>query len=112
MFEKREGEQELDFDPARLAGDGHVVFIGQLRSPWKTREDCPKNMDAARQLGRSATVAIDEAYRRGLKGLERASHVVVLTWLHRADRNLIIQKPRHASAASGVFALRSPVRAP
>ena len=26
------------------------------------------------------------------------------------SRNLIVQKPRHASAASGVFALRSPAR--
>ena len=44
MFEKREGEQELGFDPAALAGDGHIVFIGRIRSPWTTREDCPKNM--------------------------------------------------------------------
>ena len=51
MFEKREGEQELGFDPAELGGDGHVVFIGRVRSPWKTRADCPKNMDAARQSG-------------------------------------------------------------
>jgi tRNA (adenine37-N6)-methyltransferase len=110
VFEKREGEEELGFDPATLGGDGHVVFIGRIGSPWKTREDCPKNMDAARQSGLPATVAIDEPYRRGLQGLERASHVVILTWLHSAARNLIFQKPRHASVASGVFALRSPAR--
>ena len=81
MFEKREGEMALGFDPAALAGDGHIVFIGRIRSPWKTRDDCPKNMRAARERGLPATVEIDEAYRRGLAGLERASHVVILTWL-------------------------------
>ena len=81
MSDKREGEQELGFDPAALAGDGHVVFIGRIGSPWTTREECPKNMRAARELGLPATVAIDEPYRRGLAGLERASHVVILTWL-------------------------------
>ncbi len=110
MFEKREGEQELDFDPAGLAGDARIVFIGVVRSSWTSREDCPKNMEAARRTGQSASLVIDEPYRRGLDGLRRASHVVILTWLHRAGRNLIVQKPRHAGAASGVFALRSPAR--
>jgi tRNA (Thr-GGU) A37 N-methylase len=35
---------------------------------------------------------------------------VVLSWLGFAPRNLIIQKPRHATEAKGVFALRSPAR--
>ena len=110
MSEKRDGEQELGFDPAVLAGDGHVVFIGRVGSPWKTRADCPKNMRAARELGLPATAAIDEPYRPGLGRLERASHVVILTWFHEASRKLIVQKPRHAEVASGVFALRSPAR--
>jgi len=110
MSEKRDGEQELGFDPAMLAGDGHVVFIGRVASPWKTRADCPKNMRAAQELGLPATVAIDEPYRRGLERLARASHVVILTWFHEASRKLIVQKPRHAEVASGVFALRSPAR--
>jgi tRNA (Thr-GGU) A37 N-methylase len=33
-----------------------------------------------------------------------------LTWLHHSPRNLIVQKPRHAPEAKGVFALRSPAR--
>jgi tRNA-Thr(GGU) m(6)t(6)A37 methyltransferase TsaA len=110
MPEKREGERELGFDPAALAGDGHVVFIGRARSPWRTREDCPKNMREARERGGSGSVEIAAPYRAGLEGLERASHVVILTWLDRAPRNVIVQKPRHAPAASGVFSLRSPAR--
>lgn len=110
MFEKREGERVLADDPATLPADGEVVFIGRIRSPWKHREDCPKNMRAARERGEQATVEIALAYRPGLDGLERATHVIVLSWFHHATRNLIVQKPRHAAETSGVFALRSPAR--
>ncbi|AZO02367.1 MULTISPECIES: tRNA (N6-threonylcarbamoyladenosine(37)-N6)-methyltransferase TrmO [unclassified Mesorhizobium] len=110
MFETREGETLLAADPAELRPDGHVVFIGRIVSPWTRREDCPKNMRAARESGRAATVLIDEPYRPGLRNLERASHMVILSWLHHAPRNLIVQKPRHAAESKGVFSLRSPAR--
>ena len=109
-FVVREGEVALEIDPAALPGDGHVVFIGHVASPWLRRQDCPKNTRAARETGRPATVIVDAPYRAGLRGLEGASHVIVLTWLDRSPRNLIVQKPRHASEAKGVFALRSPLR--
>ncbi|RWL46461.1 MAG: tRNA (N6-threonylcarbamoyladenosine(37)-N6)-methyltransferase TrmO [Mesorhizobium sp.] len=110
MFETREGETLLEPDPEQLRPDGHVVFIGRIASPWISREDCPKNMRAARESGRTAEVLIDQPYRAGLQNLERASHVVILSWLHHAPRNLIVQKPRHASEPKGVFSLRSPAR--
>jgi tRNA (adenine37-N6)-methyltransferase len=110
MTGQREGELALGFDPADLTGDAHLVFIGRIRSPWKTRDDCPKNMQEARETGRIASVEIDDAYRPGLDGLQRASHVVILSWFDRAPRNLIVQKPRHSPRASGTFALRSPAR--
>ena len=48
-----------------------LVVVGLLRSPWKSREACPKNMAQARERGRSAVVAIAEPYRPGLAGLEQ-----------------------------------------
>jgi tRNA-Thr(GGU) m(6)t(6)A37 methyltransferase TsaA len=110
MFETREGETLLEADPAQLRPDGHVVFIGRIASPWASREDCPKNMQAARETGRAATVLIDAPYRPGLRNLERASHIVILSWFHHAPRNLIVKKPRHAAEPKGVFSLRSPAR--
>lgn len=110
IFGPREGEVPLAEDPAAMAGDGHVVFIGKIRSPWQAREECPKNMAAARSTGQTARIEIDGPFRPGLEGLDRASHVVIMSWLHHSPRNLIIQKPRHAAAATGVFALRSPAR--
>ena len=110
MYETRGGEVALVDDPAQHAGDAHVVFIGTVRSPWVRRDDCPKNMREARERGQQASVEIAPEFRDGLQGLSAASHVVLLTWLHHAPRNLIVQKPRHASEAKGVFALRSPAR--
>lgn len=110
MKERREGEIELPFDPALTADDAALLFIGRVHSPWTSRQDCPRNMAAARESGRPATVAVEPAFRAGLAGLEDVSHVAVLTWLDRAPRNLIVQKPRHAPAPRGTFALRSPAR--
>jgi len=110
MFENREGERQLEADPATMPADANIVFIGSIASPWTRREDCPKNMRAARETGRPATLIVDAPYRAGLAGLEGVSHVAILTWLHHAPRNLIVQKPRHATEPKGVFALRSPVR--
>lgn len=110
MSGMRDGEEALPFDPAERAGDGQIVFIGRIVSPWTNRADCPKNMAAARETGRPAQAIVDEEYRRGLLGLESASHVILLTWLADAGRNLIRQRPRHRPEATGTFALRSPVR--
>ena len=107
---KREGERQLPFDPAAMPADAGLVFIGKVRSPWIERSECPKNMAAARERGRPASVEIAEPYREGLEGLSGFSHVVILTWLDRSDRDLIVQFPRHATAPRGTFALRSPAR--
>jgi tRNA-Thr(GGU) m(6)t(6)A37 methyltransferase TsaA len=107
---QRDGELALGRDPAAYARDGAIVFIGRVRSPWQSREECPKNMAAAREAGKQATIEVEPEFRQGLLGLDGYSHVVLLSWFDRAERNLIVQKPRHATEAKGVFALRSPVR--
>jgi tRNA (adenine37-N6)-methyltransferase len=106
----RPGEVALAFDPAQTAGDAHLVFIGRAETPWPNRDDCPKNIRQAREAGRPATLRIDPPWRPGLEGLEPGQAVVVLLWMHRARRDLILQAPRHRDTPAGVFALRSPVR--
>lgn len=110
MFEKREGEIQIENDPARMQGDATLVFIGRILSPWKDRGDCPKNMRQARERGKPAVIEINEPYRQGLDGLENVTHIVILSWLGDAPRNLIVQKPRLAEKPRGTFALRSPAR--
>lgn len=109
-FDVRVGERRLDIDPASMPADASLVFIGRVSSPWTRREDCPKNMAQARERGVAAQIRIDPAFRDGLAGLDGYSHLVLLTWLNHAPRDLIVQKPRHASEPRGTFALRSPVR--
>jgi tRNA-Thr(GGU) m(6)t(6)A37 methyltransferase TsaA len=100
----------LPFDPAARATDAGLVFIGRIHSPWTRRQDCPKNLRQARERGMSATVEIDEPWRDGLLGLEGVSHLILLYWMDRARRDLIVQRPRNTPEPIGVFALRSPVR--
>ena len=108
---KREGEVLAAVDPAGLPGDAHVVFIGRIRSPWRQRSDCPKNLRQARERApKGCHLEIAEPWRPGLTGLEPEQWINMLYWMHEARRDLIRQKPRHRDTATGTFALRSPVR--
>jgi tRNA-Thr(GGU) m(6)t(6)A37 methyltransferase TsaA len=88
--------------------DAGIYFIGSIRTPWKSRAECPKNPREA--AGTICTIEVDPRYRPGLMGLESASRVVVLYFMHRARRDLVLQVPRHLGEQRGTFALRSPVR--
>jgi tRNA (adenine37-N6)-methyltransferase len=107
---ERPGEIGSALDPARLPADAGLVFIGRAHTPWMTRDDCPKNLRQARERGGKAWIVIDEAWRPGLRDLSAGEAIVVLTWMDRARRDLVIQAPRHRGAPAGVFSIRSPVR--
>src|SRR6202034_80730 len=77
------------------------------RTPWRRREDCPKN---PRESDAVCTIVLDPRWSGGLQGLESVSHVVVLYWMDKARRDLVLQAPRHYREQRGTFALRSPVR--
>ena len=87
--------------------DVGLHFIGQIRTPFATLADCPKN---PREGQVEATVELDPRYLAGLDGIERFSHLILLYWMDAARRDLIRQTPRHLDAPRGVFALRSPLR--
>lgn len=106
----RPGEIALPFDPAAIATNAGLVFIGRIRSPWTAREQCPRSLREARERGGGASVEIDAPWRPGLAGLEGCSHVILIYWMDQARRDLIVQAPAHAAAPRGVFSLRSPVR--
>ena len=108
--EARPGEVRLPFDPAGCANDAGLVFIGRIRSPWTERALCPKNLREARERGQTASVEIDEPWRPGLSGLQAGQNIIVLYWMDRARRDLIVQAPSHREGPVGAFALRSPVR--
>ena len=100
----RPGEVVIEL-PA--AFDACVHFIGRIRTPFKTRGDCPKNTSQSNAVGR---VELDARYAAGLKDLQLYSHAILLYWMDQARRDLIEQVPAHLGRARGTFALRSPVR--
>ncbi|MCU0903183.1 MAG: TrmO family methyltransferase [Tabrizicola sp.] len=105
----RKGEVTLSFDPARVADDARLRFIGRLRSPW-SRGNCPKNLREAREQGGSFLVELDPPFRAGLAGLQVGQPVILLYWTAAARRDLIVLHPSHREGPTGVFALRAPSR--
>jgi tRNA-Thr(GGU) m(6)t(6)A37 methyltransferase TsaA len=100
----RPGEVAIELPAAFDAG---LYFIGRIRTPFKTRAECPKNTAASGAVGR---VEIDPRYAAGLRDLGLYSHAVLLYWMDQARRDLIQQVPAHLGHPRGTFALRSPVR--
>jgi len=103
-FDLREGEIAVEL-PEKF--DASLYFIGRIRTPWQRREDCPKN---PRESEAVCTIVLDPRWTQGLQGLDTVSHIVVLYWMDRARRDLVVQSPHHYSKRRGTFALRSPVR--
>lgn len=108
--EQRPGEVRLPFDPAEKAANATVAFIGRIRSPWRTRAECPRNIAQARERGCNALLELDSAWRPGLLGLDRSEYAIILYWMDQSRRDLIVQCPRHRKEPVGVFGLRSPAR--
>jgi len=86
--------------------DAGVFFIGRIRTPWTERDQCPKN---ARGSDAACTVELDPRYAAALDGVAACTHLVLLYFMDRARRDLLVQSPRHGERR-GTFALRSPVR--
>lgn len=87
--------------------DASVYFIGHIRSPWKERKDCPKN---ARESDAVCTVEVGPRWQAALKDVETCSHLVLLYWMDKAPREIVLQVPSHYGVQRGTFALRSPAR--
>jgi tRNA-Thr(GGU) m(6)t(6)A37 methyltransferase TsaA len=100
----REGEVAVELP---LQFDAALYFIGRIHTPWKRREDCPKN---PRETDVPCTIVLDPRWTRALHRLETASHIVVLYWMDQARRDLVLQAPKHYREVYGTFALRSPAR--
>jgi len=103
-FGIRPGEIAVDLPENFDAG---LYYIGRIRTPWKSREECPKN---ARESDAICTIEVDARWASALQGVETCSHLLVLYWMHEARRDLVLQSPRHYNEQRGSFALRSPVR--
>src|SRR5262245_34933421 len=89
--------------------DNSLKIIGKIHSELKKKEDCPlqENEDAP-----EATIEIFPEFAEGIKNIKKGSEIVLLTWLHEADRTVIkcVTRNNYDSPKIGVFSTRSPDR--
>jgi tRNA-Thr(GGU) m(6)t(6)A37 methyltransferase TsaA len=80
--------------------------IGRVSSPLVAREDAPKQ---GFEGAPDAQIHIEPEFRSALEGITGGQEILVLTWLHRADRTTLVVHPRDdpRNPLTGVFATRS-----
>ncbi len=100
----RENEQIVQL---AQASDAAVRFIGRIRTPWSTRDQCPRQ---GRIDGPECQIALLPEWHDALDGLEFYQTIEVLYWLDQSRRDLTRQSPRSDGSTVGTFALRSPAR--
>lgn len=100
----RPGEVAVEIDRATDAG---VYFIGRIRTPWQTSEECPRR---GRNDGPVCRIEVDPFWHPALAGVEKHSHLQILYWMHLARRDLMQQNPGMNGHIVGTFSIRSPVR--
>lgn len=83
--------------------------IGHVSSPLVDRADAPRQGDEGAP---EAWLDFEPEYQDGLRDLREGEEILVLTWLHRADRETLRVHPRGNPSAPllGVFSTRSPDR--
>ena len=83
--------------------------IGRIESPLTELRGAPKQGDEGAP---DALLVIDPELAAALEGLRPGQEVLVLTWLHQADRDILQVYPRGDTSRGlqGVFNTRSPAR--
>ena len=83
--------------------------IGVIRSPIAEPRHAPRQGEESTVSGR---LIVDERYREGLIGIEAGQKIVILYWMHLAERDLLQVHPRgdRTRPMRGVFSTRSPQR--
>jgi putative methyltransferase, YaeB/AF_0241 family len=83
-----------------------LVPVGHVESPLADPADAPEQGDEGAP---EAVIVIDPAYARAVADVPAGAELVVLSWLHLADRDVLAVHPRGAASRplTGVFATRS-----
>ena len=86
-----------------------VTPIGRVESPLVDRAMAPKQGDEGAP---DADLVFDPGVADGAKDLQPGTDVLVLTWLDRASRDVLVVHPRGdlTRPETGVFSTRSPDR--
>ena len=86
-----------------------LVEIGKVESPLRDRDAAPKQGDEGAP---EASLVFSAGMVEGLEGIAVGDDLLVLTWLDRAERDVLRVHPRNdpERPMQGVFNTRSPDR--
>ena len=83
--------------------------IGFIRSDLKRREDAPRQ---GREGAPNALIEVLPSYVKALHRMQVGDEIIIISWLHRAQRNVMEVHPRGDASRplTGVLSTRSPDR--
>ncbi|BBD09941.1 tRNA (N6-threonylcarbamoyladenosine(37)-N6)-methyltransferase TrmO [Desulfovibrio ferrophilus] len=89
--------------------DTTLRIIGTVRSPLKRIQDCPKQYS---ENAPQAVISVDPAYATGVNNLKAGYDILLFSWLHKAQRDVLECHPRgdRNVPVRGIFSTRSPDR--
>ena len=94
---------------ARRTRGGVVRPVGVIRSALTARRDAPRQ---GHEGAPDAWIEIEPWAAKGLHLLAAGDQILVITWMHKARRDVLRVRPRSdpRNPMTGVFATRSPDR--
>ena len=86
-----------------------ILPVGRVHSSLRLRANAPRQ---GTEGAPDARLEIFAPFVRALHGITAGDHIVILTWLHEAARDVLEVHPRNerTNPLTGVFATRSPDR--
>jgi tRNA-Thr(GGU) m(6)t(6)A37 methyltransferase TsaA len=86
-----------------------VIPIGWVHSTLKDRTNAPRQ---GKEGAPDAWLEFEQNVVEGLEGIDVGHQLIILTWLHEAERETLKVRPRSdpLNRLTGVFATRSPDR--
>ncbi len=84
-----------------------LMPIGTIHTGFEHLKDCPRS---GAQNPNDTTIEIFEEFAEGLDDLTFASHLVLLYWFDKSNRNRLTRPKNKCGPQRGVFATRAPFR--
>jgi len=81
--------------------------IGIIHSPYRDRGEAPRQGCGREEI---CQIEIFQEFEKGLKDIERFSHIILIYWFHKSRSYNLIVTPSWDTKPHGLFTTRSPER--